>query len=179
MKIEQSGSHLNHLIRQTRQHHVQLGSMADLKANILMTIASVVITLSVRHTMERDLKWTAMTLNFFSLITILPATSSMIPKIPFPLRPGIPEPRAGSGFNLLFFCDVTQVKHNEFSDDIQEEMNDPSKSYETQLKEIDTLGEYLARKQYRYSRLASTYYSPFIMGLCASGVILLITGFLS
>ena len=32
MKIEHPGAHLDHLMRQTRSHHEELSSMADLKA---------------------------------------------------------------------------------------------------------------------------------------------------
>jgi hypothetical protein len=46
MEIKQGGSHLDHLVRQTRMHHTQLSSMADMKANMLLTITSVVITLA-------------------------------------------------------------------------------------------------------------------------------------
>ncbi|MEJ2365307.1 MAG: hypothetical protein P8017_11625 [Deltaproteobacteria bacterium] len=57
MEIKQLGSHIDHLLRQTRMHHAQLSSMADMKANMLLTITSVVITLSVRYITEPQLKW--------------------------------------------------------------------------------------------------------------------------
>ena len=38
MKINQPGAHLDHMMRQTRIHHVQLSSMADIKANMLLTL---------------------------------------------------------------------------------------------------------------------------------------------
>ena len=57
MKINQPGAHLDHLLRQTRMHHVQLSSMADFKANILLTMSSVVMTLSVPHVFKPDFRW--------------------------------------------------------------------------------------------------------------------------
>ena len=39
MTIHQPGAHLDHMIRQTRIHHVQLSSMADIKANMLLTVS--------------------------------------------------------------------------------------------------------------------------------------------
>jgi hypothetical protein len=44
MEITQHGSHLDHMLNQTRLHHAQISAMADIKANILMTIYAVVIT---------------------------------------------------------------------------------------------------------------------------------------
>jgi hypothetical protein len=41
MEIRQPAVHLDHMIRQTRAHHVQLSSMADMKANMMLTYLSV------------------------------------------------------------------------------------------------------------------------------------------
>ena len=81
MEIKQRGSHLDHLVRQTRMHHSQLSSMADMKANMLLTMASVVITLSVRYVTEPHLKWATTVLIFFCLLTIGLATYAVMPKI--------------------------------------------------------------------------------------------------
>lgn len=173
MNIKEPGPHLDHMLRQTRQHHVQLSSMADLKANILMTIASVVITLSIHQTMDPDLRWTALILILFSLITILLAAYSVMPKIPFRLREKIPREELDFPFNLHFFGDFTQMKYNDYVTSMESLMNNPSEAYESMVREIYTLGEYLAKEKYRYIRLA---YISFIAGLILSGVTLLITG---
>jgi hypothetical protein len=52
MKIQQPGAHYDHMLRQTRIHHVQLSSMADIKANMLLTMSSLVVTLCVPATMN-------------------------------------------------------------------------------------------------------------------------------
>ena len=49
MNVLQSGNHIDHLLRQTRMHHVQLSSMADVKANMMLTLASLVITFCIRY----------------------------------------------------------------------------------------------------------------------------------
>ena len=51
-------------------------------------------------------------------------------------------------------------------------MNDPSLTYQIQLREIYSLGSFLAQKKYRYLRLA---YTAFIVGLFASVTTLLFT----
>lgn len=70
MNIPQPGSHLDHLIRQTRWHHAQLSSMADVKANMMLTISSVVLTLSVRYLTEPLFRPAAIVLIFFCLLTV-------------------------------------------------------------------------------------------------------------
>ena len=44
-KVEKHGSHADHLMRATQFHLVQLSSMADMKANMLLTMSSVVMTM--------------------------------------------------------------------------------------------------------------------------------------
>jgi hypothetical protein len=52
---------------------------------------------------------------------------------------------------------------------MQQMMNDPSKVYEWQVREVYTLGLYLANQKYRFVRLA---YLTFITGLVVSGAVL-------
>src|SRR5690606_5988176 len=54
MKINQPGGHLDQMMRQTRSHHVQLSSMADMKANFLLTMSAVVITLCAPRVLQPD-----------------------------------------------------------------------------------------------------------------------------
>jgi len=49
MKIEHPGQYVDQLLRQTRGHHVELSAMADFKANMMLTVASLVIPLSMGH----------------------------------------------------------------------------------------------------------------------------------
>jgi hypothetical protein len=173
MEIKQRGSHLDHLVRQTRMHHTQLSSMADLKANMLLTITSVVITLSVRYITEPQLKWAIVVLIAFCLMTIGLATYAVMPKIPFFLKRQTREIIKSPGFNLLFFADFVRLTYKEFEMSMEEIMNDPNLTYEVQVKELYTLGMYLAKKKYRFLKLA---YITFITGAFASAIVGLFSG---
>jgi hypothetical protein len=45
ISVKQHSAHVDHLMRATQFHHVQLSAMADVKANMLLTMSSVVMTL--------------------------------------------------------------------------------------------------------------------------------------
>jgi small-conductance mechanosensitive channel len=173
MEIKQAGSHLDHLVRQTRMHHTQLSSMADMKANMLLTITSVVITLSVGYITQPHLKWAIVVLIAFCLMTIGLATYAVMPKIPFLFKRETRESIKSPGFNLLFFADFVRLTYEEFETSMEEVMNDPSLTYEVQVKELYTLGMFLAKKKYRFLRLA---YITFIIGAFASAIIGLFSG---
>ena len=71
MKIQHAGSHLDHMLRQTRMHHVQLSLMADLKANALMTMAAVMLTFSAPFLIRPQFQAAVVVLMCFCLLTIL------------------------------------------------------------------------------------------------------------
>ncbi len=52
-------------------------------------------------------------------------------------------------------------------------MNDASRAYEAQVREVYLLGTFLAVKKYRFLRLA---YLAFIAGLFVSFVLMLVSG---
>ena len=175
MEIKQPGAHLDHLMRQTRIHHVQLSSMADMKANMLLTMASVVIPLSVRYISEPQLKWATTVFISFCLLTIALATYAVMPKVPLSLKSKPHQDLQKTGFNLLFFGDFVHLDYEEFESAMEEIMNDPSRAYQAQVKEVYTLGTFLAKKKYRFLRLA---YITFIAGIFASAFLGMLSGVL-
>jgi hypothetical protein len=172
VKIEHPGSHLDHLLRQTRQHHVQLSAMADSKANMMLTVASLVITLSLAHLNEPNLRWASLTLIVFCLMTVVAAAYAAMPKVPLISNPQHRPNPANPGFNLLFFGDFANLSYDEYLRTMEAVMNDPNRVYEAQVREVYTLGCFLARKKYRYVRLA---YALFISGLFVSGLVFIAT----
>jgi len=172
-QINHPGQYLDHMIKQTRTHHVQLSIMADSKANMLLTVATVVITLSVPHLVDPKLRWGMLVLIVFSFITIVLSTYAVMPKLPLMYKPDQKPDMQSPFFNLLFFGSFVRLSLDEYVDAMEEVMNDPSSSYEAMVKEVYTLGVFLATKKYRFIRLA---YLAFIFGVFASMMVLIFTG---
>lgn len=170
MKIHNPGGHLDQMLRQTRAHHVQLSSMADLKANMLMTMSSLVITLSVPHTFTGGYRWPFMVMILFCLFTILLAVYAVMPKLPLRYKAEHHTDVNNPQFNVLFFGDFIHLDYAEYEAAMEEMLNDPSRTYEAQVREIYTLGRFLALKKYRFLRLA---YTCFIIGLFTSFAVLI------
>ncbi|MBT8371347.1 MAG: hypothetical protein KJO34_10320, partial [Deltaproteobacteria bacterium] len=81
MQIMQHSAHLDQMVRQTRAHHVSLSEMADKKANMMLTIASLMIPLSTRFLYDDRSHLAAVTLIGFCVLTILMAAFAAMPKI--------------------------------------------------------------------------------------------------
>ena len=173
MKINQPGSHLDHMLRQTRMHHVQLSAMADMKANMLLSLSAVVITLCAPHVVKPDFNWPFLVLIVFCLATVVLAAYAVMPKLPLSRKRQPPPEVQNPHFNLLFFGDFTGLDYPTFEAAMEEMMNDASRAYEAQVREVYLLGRFLAVKKYRFLRLA---YLAFIAGLFISFVLMLVAG---
>jgi hypothetical protein len=165
MKITHPGGHLDQMLRQTRAHLVQLSTMADTKANMLLTMSSLVITISLPHLLTPKFPWPLVVLVVFCLLTIALAAYAVMPKLPLAARSSASFDIGSPTFNLLFFGDFTRLSFTEFEAAMEENMNDPDRTYFIQVREVYTLGVFLAKKKYRYLRLA---YISFISGLFVS-----------
>ena len=173
MKIHQHGAHLDQMMRQTRQHHVQLSAMADHKANMVLTIASIVLTLTVPRLHSADVRLADVVLVGFCLVTMGLAAYVVMPKVPFISKSQAQDNASNPTFNLLFFGDFAHLDYPEYERRMETLMNDPNEVYAAQVREVYALGCFLAKKKYRFLRLA---YLAFFTGLAASAIIMLLTG---
>lgn len=161
------GTHLDHLVRQTRVHHMQLSSMADVKANIMLTLAAVVTTFSIGYLSDPILRWPVVVLILFCIATVLFAAYAVMPKLDFDFQP---EPK-NLNCNILFFGNFMNLDYEAFRGIMEEIMQSPENTYEAQIREVYELGVYLGYKKYRFVRLA---YLTFIGGLVSSGLLLIV-----
>lgn len=171
MKITQPGGHLDQMLRQSRAHHVQLSAMADAKANMLMTLSALLVTLSAPHVFKPDFTWPFLVLIVFCLVTVALAAYAVMPKNPPWQSDDAPPDVNDVKFNLLFFGDFIRLDYAQYEAAMESMMNDPSRAYEAQVRELYVLGSFLARKKYRYLRLA---YLFFLTGLFASFLTMLV-----
>jgi hypothetical protein len=155
-------THLDHMLRQTRMHHVQLSSMADVKANIMLTLAAVVTTFSIGYLTDPLLRLPVFVLILFCVATVFFAAYAVMPKLDFDFQPNIDEPNC----NVLFFGNFMNLDYEGFGEIMTNVMESPEKVYEAQIREVYELGVYLGHQKYRYVRLA---YLTFLSGLLASG----------
>ena len=168
MNIQQTGGHLDQMIRQTRAHHVALSSMADMKANMMLTVSALMIPLSVRYVSEPQFHWAAMTMAGFCILTVMLSAYAAMPKVPFRRVPIEMPDLENPPFNILFFGSFASLSYTGYRQAMEKIMNDPNMTYEVQVREIYTMGQYLARKKYRFVQLA---YISFITGIALSSLV--------
>lgn len=146
------------LLRTTQQHHVALSSMADTKANIIITVSSIVLTLSLGKMNESDLRLSIVTLTLFTLLALLLAILAVLPKYrPLKLKTAELPP----GFNLLFFGHFAELTRERFQMELARSLEPDGSVYAAMAADIYSLGRYLAHHKYRYLRWS---YLSFLAG---------------
>jgi hypothetical protein len=156
-----------YMLRTTHQHHVQLSAMADLKANILITISSIVLTLSIRQFGDSALRPSLLVLAGFTLVALVLAILAVLPKYR-PTRLEHPGANLPSQFNLLFFGHFAELPRDRFLREIASALRNDGSVYWTMAKDIYGLGWYLSHHKYRYLRLS---YLFFLAGFVAACVV--------
>src|SRR4249919_2443708 len=144
------------LLRTTQQHHVSLSVMADTKANILITVSSIILTLILGKMSDPALRAAMTTLAGFIFTALLLAVISVLPKYrPLRIRPGEPLPPS---FNLMFFGHFSELPKDRFLLAVAEQLKADGSVYETMARDVYAMGYYLAHFKYRFLRLSYLFF---------------------
>ncbi len=146
------------ILRTTQQHHVRLSVMADTKANIIITVSSIVLTIALGRINDPVLRPSMLILAGFTLAALLLAILAVLPKYR-PLRLKRDEPLPAH-FNVLFFGHFAELDQQRFLRELATRMR-PGMVYPTMASDIYSLGSYLSHHKYRYLRLS---YICFLIG---------------
>lgn len=143
------------MIRTMQQHHVQLSQMADLKANIIITMSSIVLTMTLGRLSDPELRTASLTLAGFTMMALFLAILAVLPKYrPLRLKNGEIPPQ----FNLMFFGHFAELTCERFQSELADAMRQDGSVYRTMSKDVYSLGWYLAHHKYRYLRWSYLFF---------------------
>lgn len=155
--------HIDYMLTETRSQLVNYSQMADMKANILLSMSAVLATIAAGQL--SDPNWVLPTLVLVAclMVSVLLSLLAVIPSLRL-VRPTKRSTRDPS-FNTLFFADYSQVPYAEYLAHMQEVMSDSNRVYEVQVREIHSAGTYLHATKFRFIKYG---YIVFFAGLVLS-----------
>ena len=153
----------DHLLRLVQQHHVQLSMMADTKANIIITVSSIILTLALGHAVSAEYRLAMGVLSVFTLIALLLSILAVLPKY---RNFGQFEGRLPPHFNILFFGHFAGLDQDRFLRELADAMQ-PGRPYETVARDVYGLGRYLAAHKYPWLRLSYLFFLSGFVCACA------------
>ncbi|WP_298710673.1 Pycsar system effector family protein [Chitinophaga sp.] len=155
------------MFRTTGTNHIRLSSMADSKANIMISVNAIIISVLLSVLLRKLEDYP----NFILPAVIFLGTS--VTTIVFAVlatRPNVTSGRfteediKNKKANLLFFGNFHQMSYPEYEEGMETIIKNPDYLYSNMIHDIYNLGVVLGRK-YRLLRLA---YNTFMFGIVAS-----------
>ncbi|MGH7491426.1 MAG: Pycsar system effector family protein [bacterium] len=170
LKAKNADRAMDNMFRIVLANHFQLSAMADTKANMLITVCALILSLSLGRITDPSLFPTIVCMGLTCVCTILLAVYATMPNLPPRLTPPI-NPRA-PGFNLIFFGHFSQLDFDTFFREMEQVVNDRALVYESLAKDLYRLGKVLSERKYRFVRYS---YMVFMAGLVISILVMIIT----
>ena len=157
------------LYRVTMRNHLKLSDIADTKANILLSVNAIIISLAIANLIP-DLNTPGnKQIMIPTLILVLFSVASIVGSI-LSTRPNVTtgeftrEQVKNKEVNVLFFGNFHQMPYDQFEWAMQEIIRDQSYVYDSLTKDLYYLGIVL-NKKYRLLRIT---YTIFMIGIILS-----------
>ena len=157
------------MFRVTLNNHTRLSEIADSKANILLSVNAIIISISLSTLIPKldspsnvHLIIPTFVLVMFSVVTIIFAILSTRPKVTSGTftQKDVEERKV----NLLFFGNFYKMPYKDYEDAVNVMMKDREYLYNSMIKDLYYLGLVLERK-YRLLRIT---YNIFMVGIIVS-----------
>lgn len=161
---------VDELLKDLSQALVLYTGQADMKANIVITTSSLVLTVVATRWSEDSLRPGLSAVSLFTLLALVTAITVVIPKFRL-FRKG--EARADFELheNPLFFGHFASVAPERFVEVIADLAQDDAVLYRAQTIDIHEQGRYLVAKKYKHLRTAYIFLGlAFVAGAIAQGI---------
>ena len=157
------------MYRVTLKNHIKLSDIADTKANILLSVSAIIMSIALSTLFPKLDKADNYYLIYPTMLFLLMSVVTMIFSI-LSTRPKVTsgtfssEDVKNKKVNLLFFGNFHKMPLNEFQDGMEQVMNDRDYLYKSLMKDLYFLGKVLDKK-YKLLRVA---YNIFMVGIILS-----------
>ena len=153
-----------YMLRTTQQHHVQLSSFADQKANIIIASNCIIFSITLGRLETAVDYWGVWSLLATSTLCIITAIFVVAPLSLPQKRPAF----TSKNFNPLFFMHFTAYSHDEYQSNMMHIMSTKEGVQEAMVRDIYKIGRVLATRKYPFLKLSSAL---FIVGMILSLVL--------
>ena len=157
---------VDNILRVNHGNQMRLGLMADAKANIMITVASIVFSITIANLDNEVMRYTLLTFAVGSFFSLLFAIFAIIPNTDYPRVKWSKEiDRDSPIFNPLFFGHFAHLDIDEYKEDYAEILSTDDSIYDSMAGDIYGQGKILALKKYKYLKWS---YNCFLTGMsCA------------
>ena len=165
-QVPENRTAVDNILRVNHGNQMRLGLMADAKANIMITVTSIVFSVTVANLDNEVMKWPLLAFAFGCFFSLLFAIFAIIPNTDYPKIKGTKEiDRKSPIFNPLFFGHFAHLDIHEYKEDYAKILMTDDNVYDSMAGDIYGQGKILALKKYKYLKWS---YNSFLTGMSAS-----------
>ena len=166
-KVPEYRTSVDNILRVNHGNQMRLGLMADQKANIMITVASIVFSITIANLDNEVMKWPLLTFVVGSFFSLLFAIFAIIPSTDYPKDKDGEIDRKSPLFNPLFFGHFAHLPIEEYKQDYADTLMTDDKVYDAMAGDIYGQGKVLALNKYKFLKWS---YTSFLWGM--SGAIM-------
>ena len=165
-QVPENRTAVDNILRVNHGNQMRLGLMADAKANIMITVTSIVFSVTVANLDNEVMKWPLLAFAFGCFFSLLFAIFAIIPNTNYPKVKGSKEiDRDSPIFNPLFFGHFAHLDIHEYKEDYAKILMTDDNVYDSMAGDIYGQGKILALKKYKYLKWS---YNCFLIGMSAA-----------
>jgi hypothetical protein len=165
-QVPENRTAVDNILRVNHGNQMRLGLMADAKANIMITVTSIVFSVTVANLDNETMKWPLLAFAFGCFFSLLFAIFAIIPNTDYPKVKGSKEiDRDSPIFNPLFFGHFAHLDIHEYKEDYAKILMTDDSVYDSMAGDIFGQGKILALKKYKYLKWS---YNSFLIGMSAA-----------
>ena len=173
-KVPEDRTAVDNILRINHGNQMRLGLMADAKANIMITVSSIVFSVTIANLDNALMRWPLLTFACGCFFTLLFAIFAIIPKTGYPKVKGTDEiDRNSPWFNPLFFGHFSHIPIEEYKKDYAEKLMTDDTVYDALAGDIYGQGKVLALSKYKYLKWS---YNSFLIGMSAAIIVFVLQG---
>ena len=173
VKVPEDRTAVDNILRINHGNQMRLGLMADAKANIMITVSSIVFSVTIANLDNDLMKWPLLTFACGCFFTLLFAIFAIIPKTAYPKDATGDIDRKSPFFNPLFFGHFAHLPIEEYKEDYAENLMNDDRIYDALAGDIYGQGKVLALSKYKYLKWS---YNSFLGGMSAAIIVFLLQG---
>ena len=170
-KVPEDRTAVDNILRLNHGNQMRLGLMADQKANIMITVASIVFSITIANLDNEVMKWPLLTFVVGSFFSLLFAIFAIIPSTDYPKDKNGEIDRKSPLFNPLFFGHFAHLPIEEYKQDYADTLMTDDKVYDAMAGDIYGQGKVLALNKYKFLKWS---YTSFLWGMSGAIIVFIV-----
>jgi hypothetical protein len=169
-KVPENRPAVDNILRLNHGNQMRLGLMADSKANIMLTVASIVFSITIANLDNEMMKWPLLLFALGCFFSFVFAIFVIMPKTDYPKDSSGNIDRNSPFFNPLFFKHFSHEDIDDYKKNYAETLMTDDNIYDALAGDIYGQGKILALSKYKFLKWS---YVSFLCGMTGAILVFL------